>query len=92
MATNKDKNNKNHIALKILDKIKTELSKEDIKEELHANILQPIYANITDKIFPHYITLLILLTVIVILLILIIILNIQSNNKIPCITLHSNKD
>jgi ATPase subunit of ABC transporter with duplicated ATPase domains len=32
---NKEKDNKNHIALKILDKIKTELSKDGIKEELH---------------------------------------------------------
>ena len=76
---NKEKDNKNHIALKILDKIKTELSKDGIKEELHSSILQPIYSNIIDKVFPHYITLISLLIVIVILLILIIILNIQKS-------------
>lgn len=86
----KQKEYKNHIALKLLDKIKSELSKDGIRDELNNNFVEPMFSNIYDKIFPHYITLLILLIIIVILLLLILTITIQ--NKVPFVLTNKQID
>ena len=63
MSLNKD--NKNSVTMTILNKLKNELLKEDIKTELNNSILQPLYTNAYDKIFPHYITVIVLLIIII---------------------------
>lgn len=57
---------------KILDKLKNELSIQDLNNIL----INPLYDNIIEKISPYYITLFVLLTLIIILLIITIITNI----------------
>ena len=57
---------------KILDKLKNELSIQDLNNIL----INPLYDNIIEKISPYYITLFALLTLIIILLIIMIITNI----------------
>jgi len=57
---------------KILEKLKNELSIQDINNIL----INPLYDNIIEKISIYYITLFVLLTLIIILLIITIITNI----------------
>lgn len=57
---------------KIIDKIKNELSINDLNNIL----INPLYDNILEKISPYCITLFVLLSIIIILLIIVIITNI----------------
>jgi hypothetical protein len=93
----KDCSNTNkNLTIKIIDKIKNELTKEEIKKEIDIHLLKPLYNEINtnvlpilssklnnnllplvynqiyEKIFPHYLTFIILLTVIIILLIVLL--------------------
>ena len=76
----KQKISNNSVIQKFILKIKNELEKDEIKKELN-NIVLPIYEDIYSKIFPHYITIIILLSVIIFLLLLIITKNIYIINK-----------
>ena len=95
-------NNKN-LTIKIIDKIKNELTKDEIKKEIDTHLLKPLYNEINtnvlpilssklnnnllplvynqiyEKIFPHYLTFIILLTVIIILLIVLLLFIINYN-------------
>ena len=53
---------------KFINKIKNELSMDDLNKEL----LFPIYNSIYEKISPYYITILLLLFIIIILLVIIL--------------------
>ena len=89
-------NTNKNLTIKIIDKIKNELTKEEIKKEIDIHLLKPLYNEINtnvlpilssklnnnllplvynqiyEKVFPHYLTFIILLTVIIILLIVLL--------------------
>jgi hypothetical protein len=98
-------NTNKNLTIKIIDKIKNELTKDEIKKEIDIHLLKPLYDEINtnvlpilssklnnnllplvynqiyEKVFPHYLTFIILLTVIIILLIvlLLFIINYKYN-------------
>jgi ABC-type protease/lipase transport system fused ATPase/permease subunit len=71
---------KKNIVFKLLDKFKSQLVDDEIKMEINNTILKPLYNDIYDRIFPHYITLLVLFIVIILLLLILILINIIRKN------------
>ena len=64
-----------------IDKVITELNKEDNKEKLDKQIINPILSNFSYKLFPYISLLFIMYSFNIILIISIIILILNNKNK-----------
>lgn len=65
----------------LLNKCINELQKQENREKININIIDPIISNISDKIHPYMVTIFCMYILILILVILILIILIINKNK-----------
>lgn len=71
----------NKITDTILNGIIKELNKKETQEKIQRDIIEPIICNITEKYYPHIMTLIIVLVFVVVVLIVLLILAILQSCK-----------
>lgn len=75
-----NKYNDNNFVKKIFRKIKENFMSDDIKDEIKVDIIDPIFLEMKNFIFPHYVFFIFLVLIAIILIIYLIIL-IHNINK-----------
>lgn len=74
-----NKYNDNNFVRKIFRKIKENFMSDDIKDEIKIEIIDPIFLEMKNFIFPHYVFFLILFLIVIILTVYLIIITHNIN-------------